>query len=273
MSATLAGRLTTPLVPVADRRWARYLVPVLVPALLVAIYQLISGSSPYLPGIGEIAAASRQMWTGAGFSANVVPSLTNLAVGYLAGLVLGLAVGVALGRAVVLRELLAPVIAFGLNLPGVAMLPVFLIAFGIGPRMQQGVIAFAVFFVVVINTTAGVRNTEPLLVDMARVYRLPRWRRICQVILPAASVSVLAGARVGLSAALLVMVVGEMVGASNGIGAQTLLAQQNFDYAQMWAGIVLLAALGIVLNLGFLAAERRLTHRLRLPAANLQETS
>ncbi|MDK9344960.1 hypothetical protein FAM22021_001779 [Propionibacterium freudenreichii] len=107
MSATLAGRLTTPLVPVADRRWARYLVPVLVPALLVAIYQLISGSSPYLPGIGEIAAASRQMWTGAGFSANVVPSLTNLAVGYLAGLVLGLAVGVALGRAVVLRELLA----------------------------------------------------------------------------------------------------------------------------------------------------------------------
>ncbi|CEI48945.1 hypothetical protein [Propionibacterium freudenreichii] len=41
----------------------------------------------------------------------------------------------------------------------------------------------------------------------------------------------------------------------------------------MWAGIVLLAALGIVLNLGFLAAERRLTHRLRLPAANLQETS
>ena len=68
MSATLAGRLTTPLVPVADRRWARYLVPVLVPALLVAIYQLISGSSPYLPGIGEIATASRQMWTGAGFS-------------------------------------------------------------------------------------------------------------------------------------------------------------------------------------------------------------
>ncbi|MGC3995007.1 MAG: ABC transporter permease subunit [Propionicimonas sp.] len=260
----------TPRTPVVDRLWARVLVPLVVPALALAGYQAVatSGRNPYFPPLGTIAAAANELWFGEGLTRDVLPSLANLAVGYVSGLTLGLVVGLVLGRVPVARAIIQPLVSFGLTLPTVALLPVFLIVFGVGAQMQQAVIALSVFFVAVINTADGVRSTDPVLLDLVRVYRIPRLRRTFQVIVPAASTHILAAARVGLSSALLVMVVGEMVGASHGIGAVTLLAQQEFAYARMWAGIVLLAGLGVLFNLGFMAVERRLTARLGLPLAS-----
>ncbi len=250
--------------PAVDRWWARLFVPAVVPVLVVIAYQALasSGENPYFPPLQEIISAAGELWFGPGLTRDVLPSLWNLAVGYSTGLLLGVALGLLLGRVEVARRILAPLVAFGLTLPTVALLPLFLIAFGIGAAMQQAVIAFAVFFIAVVNTTDGIRDTDPVLLDYSRVYRLNRWRRIALVIVPAAAPNILAAARVGLSAGLLVMVVGEMVGASHGIGAVTLLAQQDFAYDQMWAGIVLLGLLGIAINVGFLALERRLAGRL-----------
>lgn len=243
-----------------DSWWAKYLVPAVLPILILIGYSAYSAqaATPYFPTIPEIWSASRDLWFGDGFSRHIVPSLSNLFIGYFIGLLLGLTAGVILGLYRGFREAWSPVIYFGLTLPPVALLPIFLIVFGVGSTMQRAVIALSVFFITVINTTDGVRNTDPVLFDLTAVYRVPRWRVILQVVLPAASAHILAAARVGLAAALLVMVVGEMVGASRGIGAVTLLAQQEFSYDRMWAGIALLALLGIVLNLGFLALERRL---------------
>lgn len=262
-------------VPLVDRRAVRWLAPLLLPALALAGYQQLAttGATPYFPTLSDIATAASQLWFGEGFVRDVLPSLTNLAIGYVAGVILGVSLGLLLGRLPALGTAVQPVIAFGLTMPAVALLPVFLIVFGIGAQMQQAVITMSVFFVMVVNTTDGVRRTDPVLLDLARVYQLPRWRRTLQLVLPAAANQVLAGARVGLSAALLIMVVGEMVGASNGIGAVTLLAQQDFAYPRMWAGIVLLAALGVVLNLGFVAVERRLSARLSLTLADTEGVS
>jgi ABC-type nitrate/sulfonate/bicarbonate transport system permease component len=258
-----------------DSRAARWLGPLVLPAVALAGYQQLatSGATPYFPSLSDIAAAASQLWFGEGFVRDVLPSLTNLAIGYAAGVILGVSLGLLLGRLPAIGTAVQPVIAFGLTMPAVALLPVFLIVFGIGAHMQQAVITMSVFFVMVVNTADGVRRTDPVLLDLAQVYRLPRWRRILQIVLPAASNQVLAGARVGLSAALMVMVVGEMVGASNGIGAVTLLAQQDFAYARMWAGIVLLAVLGVVLNLGFVAVERRLGVHLGLNPADTEGVS
>lgn len=253
--------------PVVKRRsvdswWARWIVPAVLPILIVTAYAVYAeqAANPYFPTIPRILDAAGTLWIGDGFTRHVVPSLSNLFIGYFAGLVIGLAAGVLLGLHDGIRQAWSPVVYFGLTLPPVALLPIFLIVFGIGSTMQRAVIALSVFFIVVINTADGVRTTDPVLFDVSAVYRVPRWRIITQFVLPAASAHILAAARVGLAAALLVMVVGEMVGASRGIGAVTLLAQQEFAYDRMWAGIALLAALGVVLNLGFLAIERRLLH-------------
>lgn len=241
------------------------LLPFLVPALLVGAYVLEAASgNQYFPTIGAVADATRTLWFGKGFSQNVVPSLSNFAVGYAVGLVAGAVVGVVLGEIRALRDIVWPVVSFALTLPPVVLLPLLILVMGIGPTVQRTVIAFAVFILAVVNTTDGVRSNDMAHRDLASAYRVGGLRRIFCIVVPGAIAHMLAAARVGLSVALLLMVVGEMLGASHGIGAAILLAQDEFSYSQLWSGVVLLALLGIIFNFVFVALENRLLRVLGL---------
>jgi sulfonate transport system permease protein len=230
----------------------------ILPAALVVGYQLWAAraQNPFFPTLGEIAAEFRATWVGPGFTEHVLPSLTNLTGGYLIGLLAGVAGGVLLGRVRVLRGLLSPLVGFALTLPAVALLPIFVVALGIGSTMQVGVIVFSVFFLVLVNTTAGMRTVDAAVIDVGRAYRIGPVRRLLLLLLPAAAPYVVAAARSSLSVAVLVMVVSEMIGAPRGIGAVTLLSQQEFQYSRMWAGMVLLALLGYLLNAALALVER-----------------
>jgi ABC-type nitrate/sulfonate/bicarbonate transport system permease component len=92
---------------------------------------------------------------------------------------------------------------------------------------------------------------------VARAYRLTRRRRILAIVLPGASPQIMAGLRVGLQTAILLMVVSELVASTNGIGFFILQSQQQFDIANMWAGIIALGLLGYILNGAFGIVERR----------------
>lgn len=239
-------------------RIARGLWMLILPIGLLVAYQLwsLGAQNPYFPTLGQMADSFRDTWIGPGFATHVLPSLGNLARGYLLGLSVGVLAGVALGRLPALRRAAAPVVSFILTIPPVALLPLFLIVLGVGPQLQVGVIAVSVFFYVLVTTADAVRGIEPVLLDVAAIYRLRGWTRLTRVFIPAALPQILSAARVTLSLAVLVMVVSEMVGASRGIGAVTLLAQQSFAYRQMWAGMILLAILGIGLNALFSLLER-----------------
>lgn len=235
----------------------------ILPVLLVIAYQLWASSNDngYFPTIPSIIEAFRENWLGDGFKTNVLPSLSNLARGYGIGLLLGISIGVLLGRVPLLRRAFGPVFGFLLAVPPVAVLPLFLLVLGVGPQMQIGVLVFSVSIYMLISTADGIRSIEPTLDEVAQVYGIRGPRRLFLVVLPAASPQILAAARVSLSLSVLVMVVSEMVGASKGIGAVTLLAQQSFAYEQMWAGMVLVAILGIGLNALFGYGERLLLKR------------
>ena len=246
------------------RRVRRIAFELILPIALILIYQWWSSraADPYFPTVPRIATAFKKMWIGDGITQHVVPSLWNLTRGYVLGVVGGLIAGIAVGLVPWLYQAFSPVIAFVLTLPPVALLPLFIVAFGIGSALQVGIIVFAVFFSIMVNTAVGLRSVDPVLRDMASSFRLPGWRRLTNVLLPAAAPQILAAARSSLSVALLVMVVSELVGASRGIGAATLVAQQSFQYPEMWAGMVLLAILGYVLNHLFGVIERPLLRRL-----------
>lgn len=231
---------------------------VILPAGLIVGYQFwtAQAQNPYFPTLGAIAAEFRATWIGPGFTEHVLPSLWNLTRGYLIGMLAGVAGGVLLGRVGVLRGLLSPLVGFYLALPAVALLPIFIVALGIGSTMQVGVIAVGVFFLVLVNTTAGIQAVDAVVIDVGRAYRIGPVRRLFLLLLPASAPQIVSAARTALSVAVLIMVVSEMVGAPHGIGAVTLLAQQEFQYARMWAGMVLLALLGYLLNAAFALAER-----------------
>lgn len=244
-------------------RHSRWLKFVALPLVLVLAYQLWASSaeSPFFPTVGVIFRAFFDTWGGDGFVENVVPSLTNLAVGYISGVVLGLAIGVLLSKTNIIRIAVTPIISFLLALPAVALVPLFITVAGIGPAMSQSIIAFAVTLYVLVNTVDGLVNVDSGLVDVNHVFRIRGWRQIFLVLLPSIAPRLLGAGRAALSLSILIMVVSEMVGASSGIGAVTLLSQQSFQYSTMWAGMVMVAVLGIGLNALYLMFERPMLRR------------
>ena len=122
--------------------------------------------------------------------------------------------------------------------------------------MKIFVIFFSCAWPILLNTLDGVRNIDRVLLYTARTFGLSPWRTIGQVILPACSPHILTSLRVSLPITLILVVISEMVGSTDGIGYFILDAQRRFKVSQMYAGMLALAMLGYVLNQLF-----RLLHR------------
>ncbi|GAA2416187.1 ABC transporter permease [Actinomadura vinacea] len=185
-------------------------------------------------------------------------SLGHLFAGWLVACAVGVVLGVAIGRSRTLNDLLDPVLQFLRAVPPPTLLPFFIMVFQLGATMQIVTIAFSVVWPVLLNSADGARTVEALQLETAKVFGLSRYRRLVTVILPAAGPKIIAGVRVSLGFALILMVLSELVGSTAGIGAQLIGAQRDFDLPAMWAGIVMLGVLGLLFNGAFVLLERRL---------------
>jgi ABC-type nitrate/sulfonate/bicarbonate transport system permease component len=113
---------------------------------------------------------------------------------------------------------------------------------------------------VLVNTIAGVRAVDPIGLGVARTFGYGRMRTALRVVFPASLPYILAGMRISLALSVIVTVVAEMIAGSAGIGYYIMTMQYALRAGDMYASIFLLAALGYVLNRGFLAIERRILH-------------
>lgn len=233
-----------------------------VPVLAVALWWAASSaSSSYaFPPLSEILARFQELWLFDRFGRDVVPSLGRFALGLATGAACGLALGIALGASRSAREMFDPVIQFVRSLPPPALLPVFLLLFGLGDPMKIAVIAFGSMWPVLLNTVEGVRSIDPTLSATFAVYRVSVPRRLAFVTLPAAATSIFAGLKTALGIAFVLMVVSEMVAATGGIGYFVVESQHTYAIADMWSGIILLGLLGFILNVLFDQAQKRLIY-------------
>jgi ABC-type nitrate/sulfonate/bicarbonate transport system permease component len=150
---------------------------------------------------------------------------------------------------------LETLIEFLRPMPSVAIIPVAVLALGIGDHMIVAVTVYASLWPILINTIDGVRHIEPTLIDTARTFRLSRRLILSRVILPAASPHIMTGLRISLSIALILVTTAEMIAGSRGLGFFILDQERSFNSANMYAGIIVVAALGYGLNRLFLLLE------------------
>lgn len=242
----------------------------LVLALAVAVWQLAARAhgSVYFPPPAEIAGHAHDLWFSgpAGHLflteaavADVLPSLGRMAAGFGIAAVAGIALGVAIGRSRRVYALCDPVLQFARAVPPPALVPVFVVILDFGTPMQIASIVFSAVWPVLINTADGADNTDPLRLEVAAVLRLTPAERLRFLILPSALPRIFAGLRLSLSLALILMVFSELLpGTANGIGFTLTDAQSRSDLLTVWAALVLLGALGYLLNSVLLAFERRL---------------
>lgn len=188
---------------------------------------------------------------------NIFPSLKRLLAGFLLAAVLAVTLGIAIGRSRTFGDYVEPIINFLRSIPPPALLPLFFVLLGIGDSMKIVLIAVGVFPPILLNTIDGVRSIDPLYLDTAEAYRITPVGRLTHVILPAAAPKIFAGLRISLSIAVILMVISELYAATNGVGFRIVQAQRQFKMVDLWAGLVVLGAIGAVLNLGLTMIERR----------------
>jgi NitT/TauT family transport system permease protein len=167
-------------------------------------------------------------------------------------------VGLALGLFTLARSPGMAVVSALFPIPKIALVPLFIIWFGIGEGSKIVTLAFGVFFPTVINTLAGVDAVPRGLIRMAQSFGLPYRAIVRKIILPGAMPAILSGFRITTSTAIILLVAAEMIGADRGIGAFVLQAGNLYDTDNLLAGITVLSAIGLTVSWLLGQIERRL---------------
>lgn len=221
----------------------------LVFALLIAVWEWGSQagwiSQLVLPAPSEALNAFIEVAASGNLAKHVGYSLQRLVVGWTAGTALGLVVGIAIGLFSLARAGLAPLVSAIFPIPKIALLPLFIIWFGIGEGSKIATILFGTFFPTVIAVYGGVDNVDRGLIRMGQSFGLSWSSIVRKIILPGAMPAILSGARISASIAIVLLVAAEMIGAEFGIGAYVLLAGSLMATDQLIAGVAMLSVLGL----------------------------
>ena len=241
------------------KTWTKAALGLAVPVVAVAGYAAATAANPdpFFPPIPVMLKRFADLWLFEHLPTDVVPSLRNFAAGYAIALTLGLLAGILIGRIRWLKEMAEPLIHFGRSVPPIMLIPPLVLVLGIGDASKIFVIALGAVFPVLLTTIDGMRQVDPALMDMSRSIGLGRVQTLRRVILPAACPAIYGGAQTGLQVALILMVSSEMVAATHGVGYMTMQAQATFNAPSVWAGILLLAVLGFLINAAFTLLRNR----------------
>ncbi|WP_310961305.1 ABC transporter permease [Nocardioides terrisoli] len=188
---------------------------------------------------------------------DLVPSLIRATLGFWLALVVGVLIGIALGIQPVLAALFQPMIHLGRSLPTPALLGVFFLLFGTGDWPKVLLIAFGIIWPILFNTIDGVQGIGTARSQVASVFKIRSRDVFFKIVLPGAAPKIFAGARIALSLSLIMMIISELQKSKNGLGYLLVYDQRNFDYPGFWSVLVVLAVVGIVLNVVLVQIERR----------------
>jgi len=198
-----------------------------------------------------------QLWQTGGLWKHLIPSLQRLFVGAALGISVGVALGVMIGLFSYVRAGLVPLVAALFPIPKIALLPLFVIWFGIDELSKYMLIAFGTFTPTVVATFGAVDNVDRSLVRMGQSFGLSWWSIVRKIVLPGAFPAILSGLRVSISIAIILLVAAEMLGAQYGVGSYILEAGSLYDLEKLFAGVTILSIMGLIVNFVIGQVERQ----------------
>jgi sulfonate transport system permease protein len=210
------------------------------------------------PPLDKIIAAT---WTGVVGGAlldDIAISLQRSGLAFAAAVGVGIPLGLAMGQVRAVEQALDPLLQFFRQTSALALYPVFILLLGLGEASKVFVIFWATLFPILLATIGGVKEVDRKLIEMAATFGASRTTIFRRVVLPASVPSIFVGLRLSATTALLLLIAAEMIGANKGLGFQVMNAQYNFQIPQMFAAILLLAALGLLANAALVTLQRRL---------------
>lgn len=238
----------------------RGLLPLAV--LLVAWELAAPDGSPYFPPPSRWVAGLRDLWAAGRLVPAARQTLTTFAAGLGLATALGATLGVLVGTWRTVDRALGPTLEFARAVPPAAVVPVAALLIGYDATMKVVVVTLAAVWSVLLNTRAGVRGLDPVLLDTARTLRLGPIERLRKCVLPALAPSIFLGVRVAAPVALVITLLVEIVTRLDGIGALIAVAQRSYLAGQVY-GLILVAGLFSLLVNGLVSALQAFVLRTR----------
>lgn len=179
------------------------------------------------------------------FFNHISVSLFELIVGYTIAVAAALPLGILMGRLKIVENLLDPYISALNAVPRIALMPIIILIFGIGLSSKMFLVSIGSFFPILINTYQGVKNINPLMNDMARTFGTKKLDMVFQVYFPSIMPFMLAGLRIGLSLAFIMVVVGEFFAATQGVGYMIAYEAGMYNTSAVLAWVLIISGLTI----------------------------
>jgi NitT/TauT family transport system permease protein len=250
---------------VLDRFFGRRWLPLLGPLLLIAFWQLMLSAHwvkpVLLPPPGATLAHVWEDFASGAIFGDLRATVWRTVCSFGIAVVIGVPLGVMLGSSEGAYRSVEFLIDFFRSTPSSALIPLFLLIFGITDVNKIAIASFGAMLIVLFNSAYGVMNAKKTRVMAAQIMGVSKWHVFKDVMLMESLAQTFVGLRSAVSMALVIVIVAEMfIGSENGLGHRIIDAQQVFNVKEMYASILVTGALGYLLNLLFLLGEKRLIH-------------
>jgi len=240
------------------------LLPFLFVGVVLAIWEAVARSgawSPLLfPSLAKIGNELMLFFTRAEMLTEALVSLERALGGFALAAVAGILLGIVMGRSRFVGALLDPLFSGTYAVPKLALFPIFIFVFGIGSLSKVALVFLECLYPIVIMTYAGAREVQEKLLWSARNMGASRAAILRRVVIPATTPFIFAGFRVALPVAMIVVVITEMISSADGLGYQVIYAMASLKTDRMLAVVVVIAALGYLLDKAVVLARDRLIY-------------
>ena len=229
---------------------AERIVSITSPILLLIVWEVLVRAglldARFFPAPTSIVSTFVRLLLSGELFTHVSISLIRIAIGFLVGGVPALVLGILMGLSRIVRAALNPMVGALYPIPKTAIFPLLMVIFGIGEPSKYVFVAIGVFFIVLLNTMAGVMGIEPVYLDVGKNFGANRREVFFTIALPGALPMIFTGIRLAWGNALLLIVVAELLGARTGLGAFIWNAWQTFQIEQMYVGFIAVSFIGYV---------------------------
>ncbi len=254
--------------PVTSARHERWLagvagerlISITSPILLLVVWEALGRlgllDSRFFPVPTAIVSTFIHLLSDGELAGQTAITLSRVAAGFAFGAIPALALGIAMGLSRIVRAALKPMVGALYPIPKTAIFPLLLLIFGIGESSKYAFVAIGVFFIVLLNTMAGVLGIEKVYFDVGTNFGASRRNVFFTIAVPGALPLIFAGLRLAWGNALLLIVVAELLGARDGLGAFIWTAWQTFAVEAMYVGVITISIIGYLSFLVFDELER-----------------
>ncbi|MCM2387587.1 ABC transporter permease [Streptomyces albipurpureus] len=232
------------------RRRLSAVLSLLPPVVLLVVWQLAAMNDlidvRFFPPPTEIAESARELISSGALFDHVAATMNRVLLGYVPGVVLGIGFGLLLGTLPIANAIFRTSVTGAYTIPKLGIFPLLLLIFGVGETSKVLLVGMTVFLLVTIATADACHAIPSSMFDVAKAFRANYFRKLFEIVLPAALPPIFTSLRLAMGMSILVVIATEFVAADQGVGYLIWHSWSLFQPSPMYVGIVVSALLGVI---------------------------